>query len=81
MTRGAEGFGMAIGHAPGQGGVCVLDVNSATSPAAVAGVNKGWLVKEVCGIEVGTKADVVDALETLGDAKDVEFLFVSPKQC
>lgn len=69
---------MAIGHAPGQGGVSVLGINSETSPAAVAGVEEGWLVREVAGIVVGSKAGVVAALTSLGDAKEVEFLFAKP---
>ena len=79
LPRAEEGFGMAIGHAPGQGQgnvcVCVLGINSETSPAAVAGVQEGWLVVEVAGTPVGSKAEVVAALQAADPATGVEFLF------
>jgi S1-C subfamily serine protease len=67
---------MAIGHAAKEGTVCVQGINSETSPAALAGVKEGWLVKAVAGTPVGSKAEVVAALQALGDdATEVEFAF------
>jgi S1-C subfamily serine protease len=67
---------MAIGHAPKQGNVCVQGINSETSPAALAGVKEGWLVNAVAGTPVSSKAEVVAALQALGDdATEVEFMF------
>lgn len=78
LRRGSEGFGMAIGMAK-EGKVCVERINSETSPAALAGVTAGWLVKAVAGTLVGSKAEVVAALQALGDdATEVEFVFADP---
>ena len=70
---------MAIGHTPKEGSVCVQGINSETSPAALAGVKQGWVVKAVAGTAVGSKTEVVAALQALGDnATQVEFEFVDP---
>ena len=66
-----KGYKLGLG---GNLGFDVIGLNE-DSPAAHAGVEAGWVVTEVGGIPVGTKAQVVDALGTLGDQPEVEFSF------
>ena len=75
LARSSSGFGLSIGTSPTtENAVCVIGLNE-DSPAAHAGVEAGWVVTEVGGIAVGTKAQVVDALGSLGDQAEVEFSF------